>query len=144
MQHTFVRNYLHVLWCSKESVRVFQKEQSIQLTDYLIEKSVELKCPPLIIGVQPEHIHCLIELPPTIRLSDFVQKAKGSSSHWVNQQAFTQSDFAWQRGYGAFSVSASQLEVVKRYIRKQEEYHRTKPFKEEFAEWKRNYGYYDD
>lgn len=125
-------------------MQVFQKEHGIQLTDFLIEKAVELRCTPLVVDVQPEHVHGLIELPPTICLSDVIQKAKGSSSHWVNQQGFAGSDFSWQRGYGAFSVSASQLEVVKKYIRNQEKYHKTKSFREEFVEWKRNYGFYDD
>ena len=96
------------------------------------------------IHVQPEHIHLLVDLPANLCLSDFAQKIKGSSSHWLNEQKLIPGKFSWQRGYGAFSVSASQLEIVKKYIRNQDEHHRRKSFEEEYIEWKRNYGFLDD
>ena len=144
MLHSFVRNYLHITWAVKERLNVFQSNSKIQLKDLLIEKSNEMKSSILAINVQPEHIHLLVDLPSNLCLSDFVQKIKGSSSHWLNEQRLIQGKFSWQRGYGAFSVSASQLEVVKNYIRNQDEHHRRKTFEEEYNEWKRNYGFFDD
>lgn len=144
MLHSFVRNYLHITWAVKNRVRTFQINAKLELKDLVIEKSNEMKSSVLAINVQPEHIHLLIDLPANLCLSDFVQKIKGSSSHWLNEQKLVQGKFSWQRGYGAFSVSASQLEVVKNYIRNQDEHHRRKSFEEEYNEWKRNYGFFDE
>ncbi|SHI85452.1 REP element-mobilizing transposase RayT [Tangfeifania diversioriginum] len=144
MLHSFVRNYLHITWAVKERLSVFQSNSKIKLKDLLIEKSNEMKSSVLAINVQSEHIHLLIDLPANLCLSDFVQKVKGASSHWINDQKLVQGKFSWQRGYGAFSVSASQIDVLKKYIRNQDEHHRRKSFEEEYNEWKRNYGFFDD
>jgi REP element-mobilizing transposase RayT len=144
MLHSFVRNYLHITWSSKNRVRVFQNNSKLTLKDFIIEKSKEIECSLLAINIQPEHLHILVDLPANLCLSDFVQKIKGSSSHWINDQKLVQGKFSWQRGYGAFSVSASQIDVLKKYIRNQDEHHRRKSFEEEYNEWKRNYGFFDD
>ena len=70
------------------------------------------------IGGMEDHVHMLIQLPPTIALADAVQEIKASSSKWLGKR------FAWQRGYGAFSVCRSTLDRVARYIRNQEAHHR--------------------
>lgn len=144
MLHSYIRNYLHITWGTKNRVRVFNNNSKIELKDFMIEKSKEIQTPVLAIHVQPEHIHILIDLPANLCLSDFAQKIKGSSSHWLNEQKLVKGKFSWQRGYGAFSVSASQLEIVKKYIRNQDEHHKKKSFEEEYIEWKRNYGFFDD
>ncbi len=72
-----------------------------------------------------DHVHMLIQLPPTIALSDAVEKIKGSSSKWMGPR------FAWQRGYGGFSVSKSSLNAVARYIRNQEQHHRKMSYEQE-------------
>ena len=71
-------------------------------------------------------MYMIIELPPTIALSNAVSKIKGSSSKWMGPR------FAWQRGYGGFGVSKSALNAVVRYIRNQEEHHRKRSYKQEF------------
>ena len=73
-----------------------------------------------------DHLHMLIQLPPTIALADAVQEIKGSSSKWMGKR------FAWQRGYGAFSVCKSTLDQVARYIRNQEAHHRRRNYEQEF------------
>ncbi len=144
MLHSYVRNYLHITWSTDDRVRVFQGNTKILLKDFFLEKAKELNTPVLSVNVQPEHIHLLIDLPSNLCLADFVQKQKGSSSHWLNEQKLINAKFSWQRGYGAFSVSASQLEVVKKYIQNQDEHHRKKTFEKEYQEWKESYGFYDD
>jgi putative transposase len=144
MLHSFVRNYLHITWSTKNRVRLFTGSSKIELKNFILEKSKEIQCPILAINVQPEHIHLLIDLPANVCLSDFTKMIKGSSSHWMNEQNLIQGKFSWQRGYGAFSVSASQLDVVKKYIRNQDEHHKRKTFEEEYQEWKKNYGFFND
>ena len=85
-------------------------------------------------GGTANHIHLLFILPATYSLAHAVQKLKGSSSRWMGK------GFSWQEGYGTFSVSASQVPVVKRYIQNQEEHHRKRDFEQEFVTLLRNYG----
>jgi putative transposase len=80
----------------------------------------------VIAGGTANHVHLLLALPATCALSHAIQKLKGSSSKWMGL------NFAWQEGYGAFSVSHSQLDTVKRYIQNQEEHHRKRSFEDEF------------
>jgi REP element-mobilizing transposase RayT len=77
------------------------------------------------IGGMDDHAHLLIQLPPTWSLSDAVQEIKTSSSRWMGKS------FAWQRGFAAFSVSASSKDAVIRYIRTQDTHHRKMDFKSE-------------
>jgi REP element-mobilizing transposase RayT len=144
MLHSYVRNYLHITWSTDDRARVFHNNTKIQLKDFFLEKAKEMNTPVLSVNVQPEHIHLLIDLPSNLCLADLVQKIKGSSSHWINEQKLVHAKFSWQRGYGAFSVSASQLEVVKKYIQNQDAHHKKKTFEEEYQEWKESYGFYDD
>jgi putative transposase len=85
--------------------------------------------PLLIAGGMDEHIHLLLCLPSSIALSKAMVIFKANSSRWMSDYA---RDFAWQGGYGAFSVSESNLPVVEDYIRNQEEHHRRMSFEEEF------------
>lgn len=73
-------------------------------------------------------------------LKDFFQNIKGESSHWWNQQEFSSQKFAWQIGYGAFSVSESQVNKVEEYIRNQEEHHRKYSYQEEVEMLIKKYG----
>ena len=78
-----------------------------------------------------DHIHLYASLPSTISVADFVNVVKSNSSRWVHQSCPQLRNFAWQEGYGAFSVSKSEELRVERYIRNQEHHHRKRTFKEE-------------
>jgi putative transposase len=86
----------------------------------------------LVAGGMPDHIHLLVGLSPARAVSEVLQHLKGSSSRWVNERFKTL--FAWQTGYGAFSVSASKVQAVRNYILRQEEHHRRFSFQEELKE----------
>ena len=83
---------------------------------------------------------CLILLPPPLPLSKAVQTLKGCSSKWLNDTGAAGSNFAWQEGYGAFSVSASQTDDVVEYIKNQPEHHKKGNYEDEFLEFLRRYG----
>jgi len=89
---------------------------------------------PLEIGGMSDHIHMLIKLRPVHALSEIMRKVKGSSSKWINDKKQLPGKFAWQDGYGAFSVSESQLSSVIRYVKEQEKHHRKLSFKDEFIQ----------
>ena len=143
MLHTHSKIWIHLIWATKNRDRVLFKDNGRELFDFLIDKAKENQIAFERLNIQPEHIHGLIDLPTDRALKDFMHIVKGSSSYWLNQNTF-QSHFSWQRGYGAYSVSASQLEKVKRYIDNQSEHHKRESFKEEYDRWKKEYGIFDD
>ncbi|MGH9853552.1 MAG: transposase [Blastocatellia bacterium] len=89
---------------------------------------------PETIGGVEDHVHLLVGLRATHRLADVLKEIKASSSKWVHEE-LKKPLFAWQEGYGAFTVGASQIEAVKNYIAHQEEHHRIKTFQEEYVEF---------
>lgn len=82
------------------------------------------------IGGIADHVHLLVKLKPTINFSDFLRDLKSNSSRWSKENGIRK--FAWQRRYGSFTVSESQLARVRKYIREQERYHKKFDFKAEF------------
>ncbi|MGA7216748.1 MAG: transposase [Candidatus Sulfotelmatobacter sp.] len=92
------------------------------------------------IGGVEDHVHALLIVPPSLPLAKAVQYLKGSSSKWINEGRLDGPRFAWQEGYGAFSVSASQTSEVVRYINDQRAHHAKKNFEEEFLAFLKKYG----
>jgi REP element-mobilizing transposase RayT len=80
-----------------------------------------------------DHVHFLVCLPLTKSVSEIIQEVKGCSSKWSNEQPEVTEKFGWQKGYGIFTVSESQIESVSKYIQHQIEHHRTKTFIEEYT-----------
>lgn len=78
-----------------------------------------------------DHIHLLASLPSTISLADFVNVVKSNSSRWIHKSFDGLRNFAWQEGYGAFSVSRSEQQRVVKYVANQENHHRKRTFKQE-------------
>jgi len=79
-----------------------------------------------------DHVHLLLKVHPSLSIADTVKLIKGNSSRWINDNQKVSARFEWQRGYGAFSVSESMSDVVKRYIDNQEQHHRQQTFKDEY------------
>jgi REP element-mobilizing transposase RayT len=88
----------------------------------------------LAIGGTADHVHALLSLPGMMSFAKAVQLIKGGSSKWVHDTFAKHRKFEWQEGYGAFSVSASQVHKTVAYIENQKEHHRKKTFQEEFRE----------
>jgi REP element-mobilizing transposase RayT len=126
LAHALVQNFLHIVFSTKDRLKLIPKEKQPRTWAYLAGICHQHKIFVHEIGGMEDHVHMLIQLPPTIALADAVQEIKGSSSKWMGK------DFAWQRGYGAFSVCRSTLDRVARYIRNQEAHHRKMSFEEEF------------
>jgi putative transposase len=94
---------------------------------------------PLVVGGVPDHVHLLVTLKPVHRLSDVLRDLKRSSSMWVHEE-IGERKCAWQEGYGAFTVSRSNIPTVKSYVEHQEEHHRKRTFQEEYRELLRKHG----
>jgi putative transposase len=95
-----------------------------------IAKQNEIK--PRCIGGVADHVHLLLSLPTTIPIAKAIQLIKGGSSGWIHQTYREMRNFSWQKGYGAFSVSISQVPKTIQYIQNQAEHHRTRSFQEEY------------
>ena len=106
------------------------------LCEYAESKGIYMK----INFVNADHVHALIDLPTSLAIDDGLQLLKGERSHWVNEQNLVPGKFAWQRGYGAFSVSQSGVEEVSSYIAWQEEHHRKLSFVDELKLVVQRYG----
>jgi REP element-mobilizing transposase RayT len=87
------------------------------------------------IGGIEDRVHLLANLSPAMAVSDAIREIKANASKWVNELSILQERFEWQKGYGAFTVSYSQIEAVRRYIQNQREHHRRRTFQEEYMEF---------
>jgi REP element-mobilizing transposase RayT len=94
----------------------------------------------LIVNGMPEHVHILARLRSDHRVSDIVCDLKARTSGWIHRSHAELQHFAWQTGYGAFTVSQSQIEVVRNYIQNQELHHRQTPFSVEYCQLLRKHG----
>jgi putative transposase len=97
-------------------------------------------CQSLIVGGIADHIHMLFLLGRTITIAEMIGQTKSSSSAWINETHGILTAFHWQSGYAAFSVSDSNVEAVREYIRLQPEHHVRQSFQEELREWLTRYG----
>jgi REP element-mobilizing transposase RayT len=134
MAHTYASNFIHCIFSTKDRRPLIFPERMSGLYAYLggIAKSEGFDL--IVAGGTSDHVHLLFMLPASYTLAHAVQKLKGSSSRWMGSQ------FSWQEGYGAFSVSPSQMPVLKRYIRNQSLHHRKRSFEDEFLALLRNCG----
>lgn len=129
-----VASYFHCVFSTKERQRIITPELQERLWPFIggIARQNEMKA--LEIGGVEDHVHVLLSLPSAMAISKAVQLIKGGSSKWIHDSFPEHCLFSWQKEYGAFSVSVSQLDVVIDYIRNQPEHHRAKTFQEEYLE----------
>jgi putative transposase len=123
--------YIHLVFSTKER-RPFLKDMNMRtsLHSKLGRISKQLKCAPIITGGMEDHIHLLARFARTITQAEWVKELKRVSNLWLKQEYLIQA-FEWQGGYADFSVSASNLEVVKKYIANQNHHHRKTSFQDE-------------
>lgn len=134
MAHTYASNFIHCVFSTKDRDPLIPAARKTELYAYLGGIARSEGFPLVATGGTSNHVHLLIALPASASLAQAVQKLKGSSSRWMGE------GFSWQEGYGAFSVSPSQVKVVKGYIQNQEEHHRKRNFEQEFVTLLRNCG----
>ena len=139
MPSTYVSLYCHIVFSTKSRGACIREIWRERLHSYLGGILRVLNCVAEQIGGTSDHVHVLASLLATHCLADVVRDLKACSSKWVHQVVGNPM-FAWQEGYGAFSVSRFQIEDVKRYIRIQEEHHRKKTFQEEYLDLLRESG----
>ena len=133
--------YLHAVFSTKDRRRFLQDPMlRSRMHAYLGEVSRRLGCPSIIAGGTEDHIHQLIRLNRTISQADWIKEIKRASSLWIKRCDPRLRNFAWQAGYGFFSVSAANLDALRRYIATQDDYHRKMSFQDEFRVMLKDHG----
>jgi len=129
MPHSYISSIFHVVFSTKQRMQLIRGDRQSRLWNYLAGIACNHGMQMLAVGGTQDHVHMLVVLPSDMALSDAVRTLKANSSRWMRE---TSPSFAWQQGYGAFSVSPSQLERVKQYIANQPAHHQTRSFEQEF------------
>ena len=139
MAQSLVKNYIHVIFSTKHRKAIIDERIETELHSYLGGICKELECPPVKIGGYHDHVHIFSLLSKKIAVMKFLQEVKANSSKWIKGKGSRYENFHWQDGYGAFSVSPSEVETVKAYIESQHEHHKVKTFQDEFREFLMRY-----
>ena len=129
MSHSYVQNILHLVFSTKERRKLIPAAFQPELWAYVAGICKKNEIFVRAVGGMDDHVHSLIQIPATLALSKAVLTIKSNSSRWAKEQG---QRVEWQEGYGAFSVSASNIETVEQYIRNQAAHHRKMTFEEEF------------
>jgi putative transposase len=140
MSHAYCSNRIHLIFSTKDRQKLLMEGLQPKLWAYMAGIAHNQGFEAMMIGGVEDHVHALLILPPSLPLSKAVQFLKGSSSKWINDAGSGGTHFAWQEGYGAFSVSASQTSDVVRYIRDQRSHHAKVSFEDEFLAFLKKYG----
>ncbi|MBW4510529.1 MAG: IS200/IS605 family transposase [Scytonematopsis contorta HA4267-MV1] len=118
------RLYYHLVWTNKERQPMITLNKETELYGYIIGKSDALNCIVHAVGGTENHIHLVVSIPPTLAISEFTKKIKGSSSHHLNHSLnFDYQPFSWQEGYGVFAFGSKQLEQTIAYVNNQKIHH---------------------
>lgn len=137
MSHTYAQNIVHVVFSTKERRKLISAEFQPRLWAYATGICKNLGIFTHGIGGMDDHIHLLIQIPPAMALAKAVMAIKANSSRWAREAT---QELEWQRGYGAFSVSASLVPAVVKYIRNQDVHHKKRSFEEEFVALLKKHG----
>ena len=130
MSHTYTQNHLHIVFSTKQRAKLIEKRDQPKLWSYVAGIGRNHDFLVIANGGMEDHVHLLIQLPPALALAKAVLLLKSNSSKWMNERGIK---FNWQEGYGAFSVSASNVAAVVRYIENQEMHHRKITYDQEFV-----------
>jgi REP element-mobilizing transposase RayT len=137
MSHSYSQNVIHVVFSTKDRQKTIAPNFQLKLWAYAVGICKNDGIFLLGVGGIEDHLHLLIQLPPTLALAKAINSIKSNSSRWANQEG---QRLAWQQGYGAFSVSYSLVATVLQYINKQKEHHKKMTFQEEFLALLKKHG----
>lgn len=137
MPQSLANILIHVIWSTKERRPLISEGLRDGLHGYLAGILKNLESPALIINSVADHIHVLCQLSKNLAACKLVEEIKKGSSKWMKENGVA--EFAWQSGYGLFSVSQSNTDAVREYIERQPEHHKKRDFKDEFREFCKRY-----
>jgi REP element-mobilizing transposase RayT len=132
MPHSYVSSLIHCVFSTKGRRKIISTQLRERMWPFVGGIARQNGVKALAVGGTDDHVHILLSLPTVMPVAKAVQLIKGGSSKWIHDNFPAQRDFAWQEGYGAFSISISHVQQTVAYIRNQEEHHRKRTFEEEF------------
>jgi REP element-mobilizing transposase RayT len=132
MATTYTNLLFHIVYSTKYRKDIITSDVQGRLYEYIGGIIRDQQGIVLEIGGMPDHVHILAKLSSTLAISDVLRITKANSSKWFNATFTPKTPFAWQRGFGGFSVSTSHVDCVREYIRNQSEHHTEQSFKDEF------------
>ena len=139
MSQSLASILVHLVFSTKNRTQMIKPEILKDLHAYIVGIAQSHESTVYEIGGVEDHVHLLISLPRTVTLSKLVEEIKKSSSKWVKTKGVLYQEFAWQRGYGAFSIGQSSTLALKNYIQNQEKHHKKISFQDEFRSLLRKY-----
>jgi putative transposase len=131
---------VHVIFSTKDRMPLLDDSIRPEVHAYLATVARNNGCECYRVGGVADHVHLAIRLSRTLAASDLIEALKTESSKWLKRRSPALAEFAWQAGYGIFSLGASDLEALIRYIDNQEEHHKTRTFQEEYRAFLKRYG----
>ena len=146
MANTYTQFYVHLVFAVKNRNALIKKAWKNELEKYITGIVQNHKHKLLAIFAMPDHVHIFIGYNVNHLIPNLVEEIKTSSNHWIKMKNLSEFRFEWQKGYGAFSHSQSQINTVVKYIVNQETHHKKKDFKMEYLEFlrKNDIRYNDD
>ena len=139
MANTYTQLYIHLVFAVKNRTALIKKTWKDDIEKYITGIIQNHKHKLLAIGTMPDHIHIFIGYNVNQLIPDLVEDIKTSSNKWIKTNKLSKFKFEWQKGYGAFTHSRSQLDTVVKYILSQEQHHKKKTFQSEYLEMLREY-----
>jgi len=140
MPQSLSKVILHIIFSTKNREPWLDSDVRPRIHAYLATICRDLGAELVHVGGVADHVHIVTTLPRTLSQAQLIEQIKKASSKWIKELDERFRGFFWQRGYGAFSVSPSQLKAVLKYIEGQQEHHRTRTFQEEYRELLRRHG----
>ena len=135
MANTYTQIYIQTVFTVQNRISLIKPEWQKDLCKYITGIVQNNKHKLIAINGMPDHLHLFIGMKPHQSLSDLMQDVKADSSKWIHKNGFVNGNFEWQAGYGGFSYSISQIDIVVKYIDNQATHHKTKSFIEEYLEF---------
>lgn len=139
MGQSLSQMYIHLVFGTKSRYPFIKVECEERLHAYMAGILKNMESPAIIINSVPDHVHILFRLSKNYALAKVVEQVKKESSKWMKEIVTGDKNFTWQIGYGAFSVSSSALETVKKYVKRQKQHHEVQSFQEEIEEYIKHY-----
>ncbi len=133
MSNTYHKMYIQCVFAVKYRNAVIDKVWRSELMAVIGNLVNETGCHHIIANGVEDHVHCFFKLIPNIEVSEVMQRVKAKSSKWINESGFLQERFEWQRGFGAFSYSPWDKDLIYHYVKNQENHHATENFSTEYT-----------
>ncbi len=138
---SFIKVYVHYVWSTKNRQALLTDNIRYDVFSHIRENARNKNIFIDFINGYKDHIHCLVSLNDELSIGKIAQLIKGESSHWINQNKLTKEKFSWQDEYLAVAVCDEKVNIVRDYIKSQEEHHKKITFSKEYEQFIKRYGF---